>query len=465
MSTLAIELNDAGILMGGLSGAMSDPDPGYALFEDKKLVLGLEAQGRARLKPRWVDNRFWVDLDSGPMPKPFPRGLSRADVAHAQLARLWDRSRQEQGSASVLLVVPGSFTTQQLALILGIARAAEMPVTGLVDAAVAAASTRVAARRVLHLDATLHRLIWTEMVIEEELTRRRVEVLETAGLASIRDAWAKHITGLLVRRTRFDPFHHGGAEQTLYDLLPGWLEELADEGQAVGVLESGGKERAVELGREDIDSVSESLLMPVLEMGRALSGMGEPATLMLTARAATIPGLKARLTPLAGRGVMTLAPTAALSGALEHGDRIASPGADLPFVLRLPVDSDQMETALAPDSESVQAEPEPPDRVPTHLLFEGTARAIGPEALWLGSAIPEGDRGLELGGPLPGLSRRHCAVLRTGGSVIVEDHSSFGTFLNDRRIEGRSEARIGDRLRLGSPGVELLFIAVTESHV
>ena len=61
---------------------------------------------------------------------------------------------------------------------------------------------------------------------------------------------------------------------------------------------------------------------------------------------------------------------------------------------------------------------------------------------------------------MPGLSRRHCTVRRREGSVVVEDHSSFGTYLNDRRVEGRSAARIGDRIRLGSPGVELMFIAV-----
>ena len=48
---------------------------------------------------------------------------------------------------------------------------------------------------------------------------------------------------------------------------------------------------------------------------------------------------------------------------------------------------------------------------------------------------------------------------------MVEDHSSYGTYLNGRRLEERSEAGVGDRIRLGSPGVEVVLIAVAERDV
>jgi pSer/pThr/pTyr-binding forkhead associated (FHA) protein len=101
------------------------------------------------------------------------------------------------------------------------------------------------------------------------------------------------------------------------------------------------------------------------------------------------------------------------------------------------------------------------------VLFEGIAHVITPDPLWLGSsASSEEGRGLDVGGgPMPGLSRRHCAVFCSGGSVMVEDHSSYGTYLNGRRLEGTSEVRIGDRIRLGSPGVELMLIAVAQTDV
>lgn len=468
MTTVAIELNDAGILAAGDPALHVPPSPGYALLEGKELLVGAAAQTRSRHKPRWVNNRFWDQLDSGPMPKPFPRNLSRADVAHTHLTQLWSQILHELEPGpppAVLLAIPGFFSAIQMGLILGVARACQIPVTGMVDAAVAAAANRPAGLRVLHLEALLHRMIWTELVHDGELVRRRVEVVETGGLVSIWDAWAKRIAERLIRQTRFDPFHHGRAEQTLYDRLPIWMEGLATTGRAIATLGSGGKEHAVELTREEVAGVSGSIIEPVVELARALLGSGEPATLMISARAAVIPGLVQTLTQLAGTEVITLESAAAATGALEHRTRIESPGEDLPFVVRLPVEPQARQSAEPPTPAPLIVDPQSETVLPTHLLLQGVAHAITPEPLWLGSTTSPEDRSLDVGGPMPGLSRRHCAVFRSGGTVVVEDHSSYGTYLDGRRIEKRAEARIGDRIRLGSPGVELLLIAVEQDDV
>ena len=78
----------------------------------------------------------------------------------------------------------------------------------------------------------------------------------------------------------------------------------------------------------------------------------------------------------------------------------------------------------------------------------------------LGVAVPAGGRGVNLTGSTAGISRRHCSLSRQGDEVIVEDHSTYGSFLNGSRIEGRATLSAGDRLRLGTPGVELHLIAV-----
>jgi pSer/pThr/pTyr-binding forkhead associated (FHA) protein len=41
----------------------------------------------------------------------------------------------------------------------------------------------------------------------------------------------------------------------------------------------------------------------------------------------------------------------------------------------------------------------------------------------------------------------------------VEDLSTWGTFVNGERVSGRAVLAPGDRVRVGSPGVELLLIA------
>ena len=140
MSTLAVEISDAGIIAGcdPADGGCGTPSPGFALIDGGVLLTGAEALAVARLKPRQVDNRFWSELDTVPLPGPFRGKLTRADLAHAHLASVWERSGT--GAESAILVLPGTGSEAQLGLTLGIARACGMPVAGVVDAAVASAA-------------------------------------------------------------------------------------------------------------------------------------------------------------------------------------------------------------------------------------------------------------------------------------------------------------------------------------
>ena len=52
---------------------------------------------------------------------------------------------------------------------------------------------------------------------------------------------------------------------------------------------------------------------------------------------------------------------------------------------------------------------------------------------------------------------------RAGDRVVLEDHSSSGSFLNGRQVEDKAEPRVGDRLRLGPSDIEVQFIAVRPS--
>jgi hypothetical protein len=99
LTTIAIELIDTGVAAFDESGLVLPPDPGYALVEGEELVTGHAALGRGRLKPRRVHHRFWDELDTAPLPRPFPRGLNRGDLAHAHLSRLWSTLLQRPTSA------------------------------------------------------------------------------------------------------------------------------------------------------------------------------------------------------------------------------------------------------------------------------------------------------------------------------------------------------------------------------
>ena len=83
---------------------------------------------------------------------------------------------------------------------------------------------------------------------------------------------------------------------------------------------------------------------------------------------------------------------------------------------------------------------------------------IGDQPLVIGWSVDAQRRGLVLPSASPGVSRSHCTVVRRNGAVMIEDHSTYGSYVNEERVAGRTALTVGDRLRLGSPGVTLELI-------
>jgi pSer/pThr/pTyr-binding forkhead associated (FHA) protein len=124
----------------------------------------------------------------------------------------------------------------------------------------------------------------------------------------------------------------------------------------------------------------------------------------------------------------------------------------LALIYQLPIASVSGPTAAA------EFESTPAPLRPTHVLFQGRAWRISEQPLVIGWSVERTGRALVLPAASPGISRAHCTLLRRNGAVLVEDHSTYGSFVNDERVAGRTALTVGDRLRLGSPGVTLELI-------
>ncbi len=92
------------------------------------------------------------------------------------------------------------------------------------------------------------------------------------------------------------------------------------------------------------------------------------------------------------------------------------------------------------------------------FCFRAVPGASAAQPLTIGWAVEGRARALTLPSALPGISRAHCTVVRRNGAVMVEDHSTYGSFVNDEKVSGRTALTVGDRLRLGSPGITLELI-------
>jgi hypothetical protein len=463
LAALGLELNDAGLLAVAEDGALpAPPSPGLALFDGAGLEVGEVVAGRTRLKPRHVHSRFWDPLGTEALAAPFPVDATRADLAHAHLESFW--KRVGRGIDVVLVAVPGFYGAEQLGLLLGIARTCHVPIHGLVDAAVASA---VAVGRpgegLVHVELQLHRAVATELRQGREVVRGRVESLEGAGVWELRETWARAIAASFVRRTRFDPLHDATSEQELHDRLPELLSALAKAPAAELALEASGREHTLELSRGELLAASLDHDDRIAALVGGLRRAGEPATLLLGQRLGALPGLAERLGDSPGSRVVLLEEGASARGALVERRRIESAEEALPFVTRLPSPVGGGAASALAAKVAAQGEPAAGGRRPTHLLHLGIARPILDEPLVIGTAVAEGKRALTLEGRPAGVSRSHCAVLRRGGVVVVEDWSSYGTFLNGQKVVSRAELEAGDVLAVGSPAVELLLLAVDES--
>lgn len=460
MAVAAIEIDDAGLT--AVREGAEEPaaaSPGYALYDPGGpgggLTTGWAAVRKARLLPRHCCTRFWDQLDRIPLREPFPHGLSHADLAHAHLSSVWNETKEDIDRA--ILLVPPWYSDGELGLLLEISRACAIPGTGMVDSTLAAA-LGVEGDSAIHLDIHLHRATGVRVTRAERLRRGEVRSDEDAGLIPLLNTWAEFLSEKFVREARFDPLHSGSTEQRLYDSMPGILDSLREKETELMVLESADREHSIEIGRNELAQVASSSYRSLLTLARSLAGDDEPA-MRISSRLAALPGFAEMLADEISTSIVPLPPGIAAQSVLHYRNQLPHGGGNdgaIPFVVSLPLEDSGAEPGAVTPSPDVLMS----DRAPTHVLWEGIAHPIDPGPFLIGISIPEGSRGLNLLGAVAGISRRHCSLRRIEGRVVIEDYSRYGSYLNGRRVEDKAFLRAGDRLRLGTPGIEVQLIEV-----
>ena len=450
MSLTVIELNDIGLTASTGDGLLLD-SPGYAVLDGDELYVGKRAYEIARIRPRWTNNQFWSRLSLEPLAGATRRYRNNADLAHAHLKAVWESI--SDGTDAVIFAVPGTFERDQLALLLGIASELRIPVKGLVDAGVAAAATVERGNPILHLDIQLHRVVLSLFAQGPRLKRSGVFVIADEGLSALRDTWVGVIEDVFVRNTRFDPMHVAETEQMLYDRLGEWLDTLKDQESVTVELEAGGRTHSVVVKADLLAQANAKIYPQIVQHIRGRTRTSDSFRLLLSHRLSAFPGLRDTLGMLAGCELVQLDHEAVARGVLAHVDAIVSGGEAVSFLTGLPVGAD--------NGGSV-AEHATDGPAPTHLLYQSRAYRIDEEPLLIGSTIPARARGIAVNSSTEGVSRHHCSIYRRDDRVQVEDHSSYGTFVNDRKIEGSTVAVIGDSIGIGHPGREFRLIEVAD---
>ena len=359
MSFKVIELNDKAISVGDETGLLIR-SPGFALADGQDVMLGEQAEKQARLKPTNSYNKYWQELNLDPI----EHGNSfrhHADIAFSHLQYLADKA--DIGS-DVVIAVPGSFTRQQLSILLGLAQHSPFNITGIVDSALSAALASARASNVLYADLHLHQVVVTKLTAEEgQLGSRSTVQIPGVGSQNFIDLIMQLATGMFIQQCRFNPQHDAESEQQLYNELPRWLAQAQQEGNLILELNAGD---TVHTAKMPMDSLVNSLNGHYRTINEQIAAMATHDTQLLVSQAlAEKPGFIDSLP--ASLDLVIVDDNATNNTCLEYRDLITSAEQGISLVNTLPLPN-----GMASVSSSGQSQVD----LPTHVLHGNQALPV-----------------------------------------------------------------------------------------
>jgi hypothetical protein len=314
----------------------------------------------------------------------------------------------------------------------------------------------------LHLDIHLHRLEVTYLKQGQQLTLEDSVTGTEKGLIYLHKQWAEAIGQEFVSSTRFDPFHQAASEQDLYHRLPGILYNLQHSPSIAFDMTGGSRTYGITLTREHLARQAESVyteIRHIIEGLRTLHGEKESAVILqLAHRLARLPGCKEILAGIKDAEIFELEEGAGARGVLEIWHQLSgqSESGGISFFSSRPLPQDRSAQSHArPIDYSLKA-------YPTHLLYRNIAYQITDKPLTIGCARDSEQNDITITGETAGVCPKHFKIELLGGEIVLHDMSAQGTFVDEKRVNGSITLKLGQTIRVGTPGEQLQVIACVE---
>jgi hypothetical protein len=461
MTLIGLELSDTGIMAADSTtekllqiDGQADESPGFALPQKDGLLVGKAAENKAHLFPRQIIHYFWDHLNTDPLEQPgqyMPQ--STAEIAYSHLARIWQQIQQHGNE--IIIAVPGFYDRQHLGMILGIANELSMPVKGFVPVALAASPSAHPGKMMLHLDIHLHRLEVTYLKQGQQLTLEDSVTGTEKGLIYLYKQWAEAIGQEFVSSTRFDPLHQAASEQELYHRLPGILFNLQNNPSIALDMTGGSRTYSIALTRDLMARKAETVygeLRQMVEKVRTQHKKNESAVvLQLTHRLARLPGCREVLAGIENAEIIELDQGAGARGVLEIWQQLAdqSGSEGISFFTSRPL------RQARSTQDHVRSFEDPLNAYPTHLLYRSFAYPITDKPLTVGCAQDSEQNDVTITGETAGVCPKHFTIGLLGGKIVLHDKSAQGTFVDEKRVNGSIALKLGQIIRVGTPGEQL----------
>jgi hypothetical protein len=368
----------------------------------------------------------------------------------------------------VWVAVPVRADAEGLGTLLGIAQNLGFKVDGFVDAAAVTVASVGTSRNALVLELGLHHAGVTAVDGGTQARRRRSVTSDLGGLVELYEAWLTFISTAMVKRTRFDPFTNADTEQQLFDALPALTREAAETGSTTAAVSNGDTRFEVSLSRDQFAEAAQPIYRELVRLLHSLRPAGAEVAIVMPEGVAVLPGLREMLQQFVGCESIAVPEgfAAAATSLIDLPE--AEDGESVRLLRRLPLN--EQATLTEGLKREVLGRSGVRAALPTHVLFDGRAYALGGTPLVVGRApvaasvaqipSPPLANGLTLSDGLAGVSRRHCTFVRDGDELVLIDHSHFGTVVNGERVSERVRIHAGDKVRLGEPGIELSLISI-----
>lgn len=407
--------------------------------------FGRDALSVARGRPDEVSLTHWRELTRDP---DAARKVALEVHAHLRALAITDR-------IDAVVAAPSDLDATALAALRGALAAAGVDVRDVVDSATITAAALTEREHYVVLEAGWRSATATRVTGGATCAFDESFGSERANLLDVYDAWLAAVAAAMVKNTRFDPLATLETEQRLYAGLPALAARAAADAKADAVIESDGATFSVNVDAQLFADAAQGFYRELARLARSARIAGESTALVLPAEARRWPGFLPRLLELEQDGLaITPAGVAAVAASLQPVDVTQAPRLRR-HVPRL------VEHPLAGAVEYIAPVPSSPARAlpVTHILFGGDSMRFPDVGVTIGTGEEAGSPHITLPRAAAGVSRRHCSLRREGDGTVLIDHSRYGTWVNGARVRERAVVRPGDRVRVGTPGVEFTLIS------
>ncbi len=452
LSYATLYVNDANITLLE-DGKILYCQPSCVWVKNDEIEFGAQALSKSRIMPQNIDTHYWSNLSTLKYTSDHNKHISSADIVSRELEII---NSIKSDDLPLLIVIPPYLNNQQLSLFLGIANDLDIKILGFIESSIASTRREYIAAKLVHIDLHLHCLSLSLMSQTDKLSADKMFIIDDCGQSEFDASWIKMISQSFIKQCRFDPLYAAESDQQIINNLSFWVAKSISQKTVHLEIEYGNQVYESDINSSDFIEAVMPLYKHIINKLRAIFEAEDLPAIQLTNLIAKLPGLAILMKQKLSAAVYENDEGCAVIGASERFSIKEQEDGPLKIIKSLPLD----QSAISINK--VNTESTNNDK-PSHILFENIAYPISLTPIMIGSDPTQTDNILPISSNKTGISRDHCSLFVKNNKCILNDLSRYGTYLNNQRVEGPSIVSVGDKIRIGSPGIEITLITIRKA--